>query len=298
MTTRQKTNQIYKVLKNSETKEEKTVKLIELGLTESDVHELFNIYETSDDVLFTMGVEIECFGVEKQRFIELCREKKVELQSESYNHDTKSHFKIVDDFSISGENAIECVTPVLRNMAGFDNLEKVCNALNEASAKVNRSTGLHVHVGLQNVEFKQYKNCFINYHYLEPAIDKFMANSRRENNNRFCHSLALRCTDIERIINAQDSQEIAAIFNNDRYYKLNPVSYSRHNTLEFRQHQGTTDYKKIHKWLMFITSFVAWSKKHRLDHPVTEIDDIPGGIIDRTFKNYYNKRAAELNGVA
>jgi hypothetical protein len=56
MTTRQKTNQVYKVLKNSETKEEKTVKLIELGLTESDVRELFNIYETSDDVLFTMGV--------------------------------------------------------------------------------------------------------------------------------------------------------------------------------------------------------------------------------------------------
>jgi hypothetical protein len=181
-------------------------------------------------------------------------------------------------------------------MAGFDNLEKVCDALNEASAKVNRSTGLHVHIGLQNVEFEQYKNCFINYYYLEPAIDKFMANSRRESNNTYCKSLKYK--DIESIISTQNQSEIAAIFNNDRYYKLNPVSYLRHNTLEFRQHQGTTDYKKIHKWLMFITSFVVWSKKHRLDHPVTEIDDIPSGIIDKTFKNYYNKRAAELNGVA
>jgi hypothetical protein len=181
-------------------------------------------------------------------------------------------------------------------MAGFDNLEKVCNALNEASARVNKSTGLHVHIGLQNVDFEQYKNCFINYYYLEPAIDKFMAGSRRENNNRFCQSL--KSVDVDLIIDALDQGWIAEAFGRDRYYKLNPVSYLRHNTLEFRQHQGTTDYKKIHKWLMFITSFVAWSKKHRLDHFVAEIDDIPSGIADKTFKNYYNKRAAELNGIA
>jgi hypothetical protein len=288
-----KKNQIVAVLKNNETKEEKVKKLIELGLTESDVQELFHIYETSDDVKFTMGVEIECFGVDKPRFIELCRQKRVNLRTESYNHDTKEHFKIVNDGSIRGENAIECVTPVLRNMAGFDNLEKVCISLNESSAKVNRSTGLHVHVGLQNVSFEQYKNCFINYYYLEAAIDKFMANSRRENNNTFCQSLKKR--SVERIIAAENMNDIARVYNNDRYYKLNPISYTRHNTLEFRQHQGTTDYKKIHKWLMFITSFVSWSKKHRLDHFVNEINEIP--FLDKAFKNYYNKRAAELTSV-
>jgi hypothetical protein len=294
MTTRQKTNQIFKVLASPETKEQKTVKLIELGLSESDVQELYHLYETSDDVLFTMGVEIECFNIDKPLFSGLCRAKGVELQNESYNHDTKQHFKVVSDSSIHGENAVECVTPVLRNRAGFDNLEKVCNALNESGAKINRSTGLHVHAGLQNIDFNTYKNCFINYHYIEAAIDKFMSNSRRENNNSYCRSL--KNINIERIINAQDKEEIAGIFNNDRYHKLNPVSFSRHNTIEFRQHQGTTDYKKINKWLLFITAFISWSKKHRLDHFVSEINDIP--FLDKAFKNYYNKRAAELNGAA
>ncbi|MDR0682823.1 MAG: amidoligase family protein [Dysgonamonadaceae bacterium] len=93
----------------------------------------------SKSVCHTLGVEIECFCVDKQRFNELCTAKGVELQTESYNHNTKPHFKIVSDSSIQGENAIECVTPVLRNKAGFDNLEKVCDALNEVDALVNRS---------------------------------------------------------------------------------------------------------------------------------------------------------------
>ncbi|MDR0762951.1 MAG: amidoligase family protein [Bacteroidales bacterium] len=295
---RSKVNQVFDVLKSNESKESKVTKLIELGINENEVHELFALYETEDDVLYTIGVEIECFGLNKTRFNELCVAKGIDIQTESYNHDTKPHFKVVCDSSIQGEAAIECVTPVLRNKAGFDNLEKVCDALNEAGAKVNKSTGLHVHVGLQNVDFETYKNCFINYHYLEPAIDKFMANSRRGNNNAYCRSLINRGIDINRIINAQNMQEIEDVFVSDRYYKLNPVSYSRHNTLEFRQHQGTTDYKKIYKWVMLLTSFVAWSKKHRLTSHITSIDAIPAGIIDKKFKNYYNKRAAELNGVA
>jgi hypothetical protein len=293
MTTRQKTNRIYKVLASAETRQEKTVKLVELGLSESDVQELFNLYETEDDVLFTMGVEIECYNVDKAKFAELCRANSVELQIESYNHETRNHFKVVHDGSIVGENAIECVTPVLRNMAGFDNLKKVCDALNESGAKVNKTTGLHAHVGLQNVDFETYKNCFINYCYLEPAIDRFMAKSRRENNAYYCKSLNLK--SVECIIDAQSKEEIENVFNGDRYYKLNPVSYKRHNTLEFRQHQGTTDYTKIYRWLQVITALVSWSKKHRLDHFVNEINDIPCGIIDKSFKNYYNKRAAALS---
>jgi hypothetical protein len=291
-----KVNQIFDVLKSNDTKAEKMRKIIELGISENEVEELFSIYETEDDVLFTLGVEIECFGVDKPKFVELCRANNVELQIEDYNHQTRSHFKIVNDASIRGENAIECVTPVLRNNAGFDNLEKVCKALNEAGAKVNKTTGLHVHVGLQNVDFETYKNCFINYYYIEAAIDKFMSKSRRENQNQYC--LSLKNMNIDCIIEAQTKEEIEIALGCRRYYKLNPVSYKRHNTLEFRQHQGTTDYTKIYRWLQFVTTFVSWSKKHRLDHFVNEIDDIPSGIIDKRFKKYYNKRAVELNGVA
>ena len=45
-------------------------------------------------------------------------------------------------------------------------------------------------------------------------------------------------------INCANHKEVEDLFY-DRCFKLNPISYSAHNTLEFRQHQGTTEYAKI-----------------------------------------------------
>lgn len=42
----------------------------------------------------------------------------------------------------------------------------------------------------------------------------------------------------------------------DRYYKLNCVSLQKHRTLEFRQHEGTTDPDTICRWVDFILHFV------------------------------------------
>ena len=286
------TRQINKVLKSNQTKEEKKDALIQIGLTEEDVTTLFVLYEAENDVFYTTGVEIECYGADKERFTELCAESGVEMAEESYNHNTRSYFKIVSDASIRGENPIEVVSPVLHNNAGIDNLEKVCKALNDAGAKVNRSTGLHAHFGLQNIDFNTYKNVFVNYMYLEKAVNKMVAPSRRENNT-YCKGFEGK--NIEKLKECTDREQIRNYFAGDRYYKINPVSYIRHNTIEFRQHQGTTNFVKIRSWLLFLTYLIKWSEKHTLTDYVNEINDIPAGIMTKKEKQYFINRAATLN---
>ncbi|MBN2391644.1 MAG: amidoligase family protein [Anaerolineae bacterium] len=50
-----------------------------------------------------------------------------------------------------GYTALEIVSPVLKGMAGLEQVLQVFNILNEAGALVNNSCGFHVHVGVRSV---------------------------------------------------------------------------------------------------------------------------------------------------
>ena len=281
---------IKEVLQSEKTLTAKKKDLIDLGLKSYDIENLFRLYEVAGDTLFTLGIEIECFNVDRDAFIAAARSKGVKVVSESYNHTARNYYKVVRDSSIQGSSSVECVSPVLKGKAGMKSLKVICDSLNIAGARVNRSCGLHVHVGLQNISFEQYKNLFFNYIKLEGVIDSFLAYSRRDNNNGFCMSNKGRLIEIDCSTNMQ---KIAEAYNSCRYYKLNPVSYSRHNTIEFRQHQGTTDYNKIEKWVSFICKLVEFSKNNRLTESVMNISDIP--FLNEEQKTYFVQRALELS---
>ena len=71
------------------------------------------------------------------------------------------------------------------------------------------------------------------------------------------------------------------------------MSYDRHKTIEFRQHQGTTDYKKILNWVMFCGKLVEWSKKNRLTADVADIDDLP--FLTKAEKRFFKRRIGQLS---
>ena len=203
--------------------------------------------------------------------------------------DNREYFKFVSDSSISrtqGQEGepIECVSPVLDNNDGFGKLKKCCESLNAAGAYVNRSTGLHVHIGAQNLNGEQYVNVFKNYQKLENVIDSFMAPSRR--NSRWAKSLwRFDFSDCY-------SPEGVELRMHDRYFKVNPESYSRHNTIEFRQHQGSTDFTKIKNWVNFCAKLVQWSMSNVFESEVTSIDEIP--FLTKTEKNFFKRRQSEF----
>lgn len=236
---------------------------------------------------FTFGVEIECL-VAASLMRESATRNEMPFQYEGYNHvDNNHYYKFVSDSSIRGENPIECVSPVLTGKAGMKSLENCCKALNEAGAQVNISTGLHVHIGAANLSDEAYINVFKNYQKLERVIDTFMARSRRANNSQWCRTLQGRnfmwCTTKSDIFDAM---------NGGRYFKVNACSYARHQTIEFRQHQGSTDFEKISNWVNFCAKLVAWSKKNVLSSEVTSIDEIP--FLTKKEKSFFKSRAEVL----
>lgn len=236
---------------------------------------------------FTFGVEIECL-VPAETMRECATRNEMSFRYEGYNHTDNNHYyKFVSDSSIRGENPIECVSPVLAGKAGMKSLETCCKALNEANAQVNISTGLHIHIGAAILSDEAYVNVFKNYQKLERVIDTFMARSRRANNSRWCRTLQGKnfswCTTKSDIYDAM---------NGDRYFKVNACSYARHKTIEFRQHQGSTDFEKISNWVSFCAKLVAWSKKNVLSSEVNSIDEIP--FLTKKEKSFFKSRAEVL----
>ena len=263
--------------------------LIKLGLRKHEIDIVLADLpkQVRESFKFTFGVEIECL-VSANVMRECAERNNMPFQYEAYNHtDNNRYYKFVSDSSIRGENPIECVSPVLTGRDGMKSLENCCKALNEANAQVNVSTGLHVHIGAQNLSDEAYVNVFKNYQKLEKVIDTFMARSRRENNSQWCRSLKGKdfsfCTS---------KNDVYDVMSGDRYYKVNACSYSRHRTIEFRQHQGSTDFEKISNWVNFCAKLVAWSKKNVLQTEVTSIDEIP--FLTVKEKSFFKQRAEIL----
>ena len=310
--------QINEVLTSKQSKNAKRTELVKLGLTNLDINVLFKVNSEIMDATtpeprrrearntlariiskYTFGVEIECYNAPRESLLAAARENGLAMQSEEYNHiDNRHYYKLVNDASIDGNNPVECVSPILKgNSSGFNSLKSCCAALKQVGARVNFSTGLHVHVG-GGITTNQYINTFVNYYYLENVIDMFMPQSRRDNR----YASAIRDTEyrggvnIERLLSAQSIEDVYWAFHRDRYYKINVCSWQRHSTIEFRQHNGTTNYKKIQMWATFCLKLVAWSADNRLTAHLQSIDEIP--FLTDTEKRYFANRAYTLAGVA
>ena len=169
-----------------------------------------------------------------------------------FKHDGSIH---MDSATNIGFRGAECVSPVLSSKGGLDRVKAVCRVLNESGAQVNKSTGFHIHLSTEGMTDEWFVNVFKNYQRLEKVIDGFMAPSRRF--NRYCKSLANVNFDSCRTI-----WDVQRVMREDRYHKVNPMAYSAHGTIEFRQHSGTTNFEKISMWLSFCSKLVEYSKSH------------------------------------
>lgn len=245
---------------------------------------------------YSFGVEIEC-GVSARRFASAARRNNVTYYRERYNHvDNERYFKFVSDGSLRVENSTECVSPVLRGTDGLQRLQNVCTALVQSGAKIDKTCGLHVHIGAKDFTPKHYYNVFYNYKAIERIVDSFMAVSRRENNNIYCKSLnALTPFEVADNMRTYDvCNEIFTRCDRSRYYKVNAHAFGRHQTIEFRQHQGSVEFDKIANWIKFLQLFVAYSEDNVIaEGSITTIDDLP--FLTKELKEYYKNRKIQLN---
>jgi len=217
------------------------------------------------DVPFTgtIGVEFEIFGVPRSQIMEAFRKKKLNIESENYNHTTRSHWKIVYDASVRGSEGCEVVSPVLTGTRGLVDLRRALQALSDCGALVNRSTGLHVHFGASGLTLQQWKNLLINYHGLEPIIDQMMQETRR--NNEYAASLRGISNFTSKVQAASSFRDLRSILGT-RYRKVNLESYDRHGTVEFRQHAGNVEIDSVINWVLFLHYLIEVSKRRTLSN--------------------------------
>lgn len=236
----------------------------------------------------TFGIELEVYGVDRERLLNALRNEGVEVQGEGYNHTTRNHWKIVSDSSIQGGQGNEIVSPVLRGMDGIEQVKKVCIALNRAGAKVNKSCGFHVHIGAADYQIGDFKNLLTSHVHLETSFDKLQPDSRRGNKNQYCKNLSSVGSNVVAKIGASNQfSELSSVFGNGRYFKLNVQSFNRYGTVEFRHHSGTTTFSKVKNWILICSRLVEYAKQNGVTNNFNT-------FLNESLLDYTADRAVDL----
>lgn len=306
--------QIANILAQATTKTRKIQQLLMLGLSRRQVADLVtngnygfvqNVYARMNlahqperttelpvlDYTFTrrFGVEIEAYNCQMNTLAQALQEEGIQVSVEGYNHNTRNHWKLVTDSSLSGNNTFELVSPVLEGQAGLNEFKKVCWVLDACDVKVNATCGLHIHFDAAGLNLQTWKNIAISYKRIETVIDRFMPESRRD--NRYCRSLGV--ISEQKINAARSIDELQrGAFENTRYFKLNPQSYSRHKTIEFRQHAGSINHDKISHWILFLNGLVTFAQRQPIA-PGTALDNLP--FLSDEQKSFFRLRTKKLN---
>lgn len=293
-TTKSLSEQVNEIMNSRSSRKVKAEALVKLGVTPYEAMVLaqqHSCIEPRRRFTYTFGVEIECIHCAYSEFAAAARNNGVELYDQFfYNHNDMQIYKLTTDSSIHGANAAECVTPALNgNDEGFASLRACCNALREVGATANSSCGLHVHIGAANLTDREYCNVFVNYMRLELAIESFLAPSRRGRYSRWCQSLRNHAAGV---LSATTKAGMREALCDDRYHRVNANAYRAHKTIEFRQHQGTTNFAKIHAWVKFLGKLVEYSKTNRLEQDIDRIEDIP--FLTEQEKRYFTGRRERL----
>jgi hypothetical protein len=212
------------------------------------------------------GVELEFFlppGVTRPALAAALAAVGVETSAQMYNHHSSTAWKLVTDGSLGDyDRGTELVSPILQGNAGLDAAARAAEALTAQGCTVDRRCGYHVHVEApadqaQAVAF--FKDVVGLYAKHESTIDTLVAPSRRGSNNTYCRAVG---DQPARFKSARTLNSLRSAYNVNfrpdlrRYRKVNMESYWRHGTVEFRQHQGTVDSRKVRGWAAFCLKMV------------------------------------------
>lgn len=257
---------------------------------------------SSDLSTDTFGVEIECILPRGMSHAEAARRvteaSGVAVEAVSYGHAVPvGKWKVVTDGSLMGYadyyRGAEFVSPPLRGEEGLRQVNAVCRAL-APFAKIRKSCGLHVHVGVGYAPVGLFRRLVEFYRTHECTLDRTQPASRRGSANHFCgpvtlsHSLNTDATR-EDIITALSGREPRGY---RRYKKLNFASWWSYKTVEFRHHAGTVEADKAINWIKFCLRVMLWA---RSSAPVPTVGDLTSLLTsvgcEASEVTYFNRRA-------
>jgi Putative amidoligase enzyme len=137
-----------------------------------------------------------------------------------------------------GHVAAEIVSPVLKGADGIRQLKAVCDWLNSVGAKVNRSTGFHVHVGFAGRDLDALHRLVSLVANFEKALYAATGTRSREH-GRYCRGIQADHNFVTAFRATRTARPGLCL---DRYHVLNLTNLLGHGkpTVEFRVFAGTT----------------------------------------------------------
>lgn len=155
---------------------------------------------------------------------------------------------------VTGMQGVEFVSPVLRGADGLDNVTLAVERIAAMGAKVNRSCGVHIHVGFPTNDLAAVRRLVHLVAHWESALFATTGTKSRETNH-FCRSIK---TATVRTARYTSNANVRTAINGNRYHTLNlmPLLSGSQPTVEFRVFSGSVNPKKIVAWTMLALSIV------------------------------------------
>ena len=217
------------------------------------------------------------------------------------------------DSSVQGEtrysgiswHAVEIKTRILDGIDQWERIvPKMLDIAKYMGARVNQSTGHHVHVALPEVTErpKAIRSLTALVTRVEPVLYGLLAPSRRRNN--YCLPLGGRLPDLRACKTVADYRD--RLSGQSRYFGCNLTRVTDEAPrVEYRYHQGTLDATKARHWLRFllqVTEHAATRNCQTLAEPLTNdrngFDRMATAIGLRVNSKIYNKVSPELTETA
>jgi hypothetical protein len=250
----------------------------------------------------TFGVEIEFFGIRPTVAVDALRSAGIITNYENYNHHVRPDWKIVTDASVTsrgtGTGGLELVSPVLRGVDGLVAIETAVTALLNAGAKVDRTCGIHVHIGADGFVGADIVRVIDLYTKNNDHINTVLASSRHGNQyaqrytNTSLASVRRMLGNLTRVTDLEANTRGVG-----RYYTVNVSSYAKYGTLEFRQHQGSLNGEKVSSWVKFLLTMMDKAVT-MTDADVQDFGSLDGLLnaigVETSVATYLNRRARTL----
>lgn len=247
-------------------------------------------------VLRPFGVEIETVGLTKTELAAAIQAvvnhhvptfgyhgKRCECCGRQYTAEEKlTIWKVESDGSLRHQGSTyrtgEVVSPILRGEEGLDEMTRVVNALYNAGARPNRSTGLHVHVEASDLSGEEVARVVEFYTTNQARIDQLVSISRR--NSRWARKYpAYRVESMKQdAANGKDALRAYA----SKYSVVNLSPLFSYGTIEFRQHQGTTSAKKVAAWVRFVQGVIAAAQAAVEIDTAVEVEGMLDAMVEKS----------------
>lgn len=259
----------------------------------------------------TFGIEAEFYGITPQRAIDALAQVGITATYEGYTHRNTGHWKIVTDSSVTSTGTgigygLELVSPILRGRQGVEEIIKALDAIRLAGGKVNKTCGLHTHIGMDGLTGMEMMKVIDTYVANQTNINRIVSRSRH--NNGYCLPFTETTqrnsytgnNNYQAVRNANNAsatrQAVSVFASSPRYRVVNTQSYSRYGTLEFRQHQGTLNGRKASAWVLFLLSLVETASVASSVTAYGSCAEMFAGVgVDTSTSNYLVRRESTLN---